>query len=154
MATTDDLDLVVVAATDPDVATLVDELSALLHERFGGDGRSGFVPEQEGDAVVILARSGDRLLGCGAMRMLAGHDGVAEIKRMYARPTTSGVGGAILRRLEDAARAAGCSEARLETRRANERAVGFYEHAGYRECAPYGAYVGRADAICLAKMLA
>lgn len=143
----------VVPVTSPDVIVLVDELSALLLERYGSDGRSGFVPEDEADAVVVVARRGDDLLGCGAVRRLPGHDGVAEVKRMYARPGTSGVGGAILRRLEAEARTLGCGEVWLETRRANVGAIGFYRHAGYDERPAYGRYIGRPEAICLGRCI-
>lgn len=47
----------------------------------------------------------------------------------------------------------GYRELWLETRRANNRAVRFCQIAGFVERAPYGKYVGRAEAICKEKML-
>lgn len=136
-----------------DAAVLIDELSDLLAARYGSSGRDGFDPTAEEDGVFFIARTDKELRGCGALRPLDGHHGIGEVKRMYARPGTSGVGRAILDALEAHAAAAGYRAIWLETRRLNERAVRFYEHAGYRERAPYGKYVGRPEAICMEKML-
>ncbi|WP_332676761.1 GNAT family N-acetyltransferase [Brevundimonas sp.] len=103
-------------------------------------------------AGFLLARDASgAALGCGGYRPL--EPGVAEIKRMYAAPGTRGVGAALLAALEDRARADGYAEIRLETRRVNGRAVAFYDRSGYARIAPYGRYVGRADAVCFGKPL-
>ena len=59
----------------------------------------------------------------------------------------------MLAALEAKAQSLGYDEVRLETRRVNTVAVGFYRRAGYREIPPYGRYVGRPEAICFAKQL-
>jgi GNAT superfamily N-acetyltransferase len=139
--------------TSADAQILIDELSAVLAAAYGSSGRSGFDPSAERDSVFLVAREGRHPVGCGALRPLPAHSGVAEIKRMYSRPGTTGVGRAILAALEAEAAKLGYEQIWLETRRANNRAVGFYERAGFVERAPYGRYVGRPEAICMEKKL-
>ncbi len=149
-------DEVVVEEVEPTSAAarvLIDELSTVLAEAYGSSGRSGYQPEQELDGVFLIARLGGELAGCGALRSLDGRSDVAEVKRMYSRPGTTGVGQAVLRALESQAAQRGYASIWLETRRANSRAVRFYMAAGYRERAPYGQYVGRPEAICMEKVL-
>ena len=85
--------------------------------------------------------------------MARGGGDLGEIKRMYAKPGTRGVGAALLAHLEREAQGFGYRELWLETRRVNLRAVGFYRAHGYIEIANYGRYVGRAEAICFGKRL-
>jgi len=89
-------------------------------------------------------------VGCGALRPLG--EGVAELKRMYARPG-SGAGSSLLDALERQARAFGYAEVWLETRKVNVRAVAFYEKHGYCTIPNCGKYVGRTEAVCLGKAL-
>jgi GNAT superfamily N-acetyltransferase len=104
-------------------------------------------------ACFVVARSnGGSALGCGALRPL--EPGVAEIKRMYTRHGTSGVGSAVLRYLEDEAQALGYQAIWLETRLVNRRAVEFYESRGYVRIANYGKYIGNPLAVCFEKQLA
>ncbi|MCW5806691.1 MAG: GNAT family N-acetyltransferase [Deltaproteobacteria bacterium] len=77
--------------------------------------------------------------GCGGVALL---DGFAEVKRMYVRATARGRGIAetILARIEAAARDAGYATLRLETGDRQVAAMKFYERAGFRRCAAFGAY--------------
>ena len=128
-----------------DAQVLVEELSATLAAITGDSGKASFAPD---GAYFVVARADDgSLLGCGAVRPLA--DGVGEIKRMYARPGTRGVGAAILAHL------GGCGyrELWLETRKVNARAVNFYLKHGYTVIPNYGQYVGRPEAVCFAKTI-
>ena len=137
---------------EPDALVLVAELSAALAAITGASGKSSFAV---GDArlarsLFVVARGADgALLGCGALRPLGGD--VAEIKRMYARAGTCGVGAALLAHLEAAAAGFGYAQAWLETRRVNTRAVAFYRQHGYADIPNYGKYAGRTDALCLGK---
>lgn len=63
------------------------------------------------------------------------------------------MGTAVLQYLEAEAALMGYAELWLETRRVNIRAVGFYHSRGYQEIPNFGKYVGRPEAICLAKHL-
>jgi GNAT superfamily N-acetyltransferase len=148
--------VLIVAPSDPDspdAQTLLGELGAALLLITGSDGTASFdVADVRGErACFLLARTADGLaVGCGALRPLA--DGVAELKRMYARPG-SGVGRPLLDALERQARAFGYTEVWLETRKVNARAVAFYEKHGYCIIPNYGKYVGRDEAVCLGKQL-
>lgn len=133
---------------------LIGELSSTLSAITGDSGASSFsAGDVQGPrALFVVARSSaGRPLGCGALRPL--ESDVAELKRMYARPDTHGVGAALLAHLERAGAAFGYRALWLETRRVNTRAVRFYLRHGYREIPNFGRYVGRLDAICLGKTL-
>jgi GNAT superfamily N-acetyltransferase len=146
-----------VKACDPDdraALPLLAELSAALAAITGDSGQASFAAADTRvpGSTFVLARGADgQLLGCAALRPLDGE--VGEVKRMYARPGTAGVGSALLAHLEQAARDFGYRQLWLETRRVNTRAVGFYERHGYGPIPNYGKYIGRPEAICLAKQL-
>jgi GNAT superfamily N-acetyltransferase len=148
---------VIISACDPghdDARVLVEELSATLAGITGDSGKSSFSIDDARVArsLFVVARGEDgQLLGCGALRPLDGD--VGEVKRMYARPGSKGVGAALLGHIEREAAGFGYRELWLETRRVNARAVGFYLGHGYAEIPNYGKYVGRPEAICLGKLL-
>ena len=149
--------MIAIAACDPehpDAHVLVEELSAALAGITGDSGKASFsaADARVARSLFVVARAGDgELLGCGALRPLEGD--VAEVKRMYARPGSGGVGAALLAHIENEAREFGYRELWLETRRVNTRAFSFYLKHGYREIANFGKYIGRSDAICLGKRL-
>jgi DNA-binding MarR family transcriptional regulator len=83
--------------------------------------------------LLLVARLGDRPLGCGALKL---HGTMpAEIKRMWVAPDARGlgVGRRLLDELERAARARGVATVRLETNRNLSEAVDLYRSSGYRE---------------------
>lgn len=138
---------------DADAHLLIAELDAALAAICGDSGSRSFdANDVRGPrSVFLLVRDeAGKAVGCGALRPIAGD--VAEIKRMYARPAT-GAGRHVLAALEKCARKFGYAEVRLETRRVNLRAAAFYERNGYRVIPNYGQYIGRDNAICLAKEL-
>ena len=147
----------IIAACDPDSAdaqVLLEELSATLAGITGSSGKASFSSDDARVArsLFVVARSdGGLLLGCGALRPLEGE--VGEIKRMYARRGTRGVGTALLAQMESAAAGFGYRALWLETRRVNVRAVGFYLGRGYAPIPNYGKYAGREEAVCLGKTL-
>ncbi len=149
--------IVTVAAENPlsaDASTLIEELSATLARITGDSGKASFdANDVRGpNACFLVARNlHGKPVGCGALRPL--ETGVAEIKRMYARPGTSGIGTAVLTHLEAEAYRLGYAVIRLETRRVNERAVTFYLARGYATIANYGKYVGNAKAVCFEKRM-
>jgi GNAT superfamily N-acetyltransferase len=145
-----------IAPADPDspeARALLGELGAALAAITGSDGTASFdAADVRGErACFLVARDADGgLAGCGALRPLA--DGIAELKRMYARPG-SGAGHFLLAALEEQAAGFGYSEVWLETRKVNTQAVAFYEKHGYCTIPNYGKYAGRDDAVCLGKAL-
>lgn len=147
--------MVLIEDADPDHAdarVLIAALSQRLAAITGSGGQASFAADDvrgPGAAFLLARDEQGRAIGCGALRPL--QPGVAEIKRMYAAVAGRGVGSALLTALEARAKSLGYDEVRLETRRVNTAAVGFYLHAGYREIPPYGRYVGRPEAVCFAK---
>lgn len=144
-------------AEDPsarDSLLLMEELSTALESITGDSGNASFdIDDVCGPAgrFVVARDAAGLALGCGALRPL--EPGVAEIKRMYARHGTSGVGSAVLRFLEEQAQALGYQALWLETRLVNRRAVDFYEARGYHRIANYGKYIGNPLAVCFEKQL-
>jgi GNAT superfamily N-acetyltransferase len=138
----------------PDARVLIAALSQRLAAITGSSGQASFDADdvRGPGAAFLLARDAQgRAIGCGALRPL--QPGVAEIKRMYAAVAGQGVGSAVLAALEARAKTLGYAEIRLETRRVNTVAVGFYLRADYCEIPPYGRYIGRPEAICFAKQI-
>ena len=151
---------ITVERADPgcaDALALIDALSNTLTALTGASGRASFDPAdvRGARACFAIARGPGGALGCGALRPLEaeGQGDVGEIKRMFARPGTAGVGSAVLRFLEAEAARLGYTTLRLETRLVNARAVAFYERRGYVRIANYGRYVGKPEAACFEKRL-
>lgn len=133
---------------------LMDELSATLATITGDSGRASFDPNDVRVSKALFVVAWDekgQAVGCGAFRPL--QDGIAEVKRMYSRPGSTGVGSAILAYLEAEAACLGYEALWLETRLVNERAVRFYERRGYSRIPNYGKYIGNLKAACFEKRL-
>ena len=149
---------VTVARADPgspDARALMDELSDVLAAITGSSGRASFDAADVAAPRACFAIARDahgRAIGCGAFRPLEAS--IAEVKRMYARPGTTGVGSAVLRFLEAEAARLDFAALWLETRLVNTRAVTFYERRGYARIANYGRYAGNPAAACFAKTVA
>lgn len=147
-----------IAFEDPaslDSISLMEELSATLAEITGDGGKASFDPNdvRAPNARFAVARdSQGHAIGCGAFRPL--QIGVAEIKRMYSRPSAAGAGSAILAFLEAEATSLGYEVLWLETRIVNQRAVSFYERRGYSRIPNFGKYIGNTKAVCFEKRLA
>ena len=137
-----------------DARALVAELSTALEALTGATGQASFDPDDVRVARAGFALARDargRALGCGALRPMA--DDCAELKRMFARPGTAGVGAALLRFLEDQAAGWGYARLRLSTRRVNQRAIAFYLRHGYRPIAGYGRYADGEASQCFEKRI-
>lgn len=138
----------------PEARALLEELSAALAAITGDSGKSSFDPADVRGPMArfVVARDGaGAALGCGAFRPLEA--GVAEVKRMYARPGHPGAGSAILAFLEAEAAALGYQALRLSTRLVNTRAVAFYEARGYARIANFGRYAAKPESVCFEKRL-
>lgn len=137
-----------------DCLALMAELSTVLEEITGGSGKASFDADDVRGPMgcFVVARDAAGVAqGCGAFRPL--EPGVAEIKRMYARRHSSGIGSAVLAYLEGQARALGYQAIWLETRLVNRRAVDFYTVRGYVRMPNYGKYIGNPLAVCFEKQL-
>ena len=94
------------------------------------------------ELVLLAARAGGRLVGCGAVRFHG--DGLAELKTMRAAASHArrGVGTALLDALLAEARARGATRVALETGTgpAFEPALAFYARHGFERCGPFADY--------------
>jgi putative acetyltransferase len=130
----------VTAPTD-EARALVAELEAELGAEYPPEQRHGLSIDAifQPHIRFFVARAGGGAVGCGALAILPGF---GELKRMYVRPAARGSGAAeaILRRLEETARAESISIVRLETGTRQHAAIRFYERCGYRACEAFGAY--------------
>ena len=154
-----------VAAADPgeaDSLALMAELDATLQAITGDSGRNKFSADdarRDGGRFAVARDAHGRALGCGALRPMMetgapnAAAGVAEIKRMYARPGSKGIGSAVLAWLEAEARQIGYRALRLETRVVNTRAMQFYLSHGYQRIENFGSYAGNPAAACFEKTL-
>lgn len=93
--------------------------------------------EMSGEATtVFVARIDGKAAACGALHRHA--DGIAEVKRMYTRPTYQGLGlgSRILNRIIELATREGISMLVLETGDKHPAAWRIYERAGFSRCGP------------------
>jgi len=106
-----------------------------------------------GHGAIVVAWADEKAVGCGAVRLLG--DESAELKRMYIVPEyrRQGIAGAILRFLEDQARALGATRVVLETVIEPPAAVALYRAAGYKEIPKFGPYVESEISFCMGKVL-
>lgn len=135
-----------------DAIDLMEELSRSLELITGDSGKSSFnsndvcIPRS---LFVVAYNECGEAIGCGALRPI--NEKVAEVKRMFAKNKSIGVGSEILRYLEKQAQKLGYSSLWLETRLINKRAVTFYEKRGYYRIPNYGKYVNKPEAVCFEK---
>lgn len=132
---------------------LIAELSDELKKITGDSGRASFDNADINNprSIFVVAREGGEAVGCGALRELS--NDCAEIKRMYARKKSCGIGHEILTYLEGQAKDCGYRRIVLETRSCNGSAVKFYLSNGYKVISNYGRYENMAVAICFEKII-
>lgn len=104
------------------------------------------------DIRFFTARSGDTVTGCAALAL---RDGYGEIKSMFVAPEARGTGtaDALMRMLEDEARAAGLPWLKLETGDLLHAAHKLYARHGFETCGPFGAYAANASSVFMEKRL-
>jgi putative acetyltransferase len=88
--------------------------------------------------ALLIAMNGAIPAGCVALRPW-GDAGTCEMKRLYVRPSLRGrgVGGLLVRRVLDEARARDYRRMRLDTVPGMDPAIALYRAAGFRDIAPY-----------------
>lgn len=122
-----------------------DALRAMFRDYFASLGPDGWFidPEAEltalpgGYDVLLLARDGDDIVGCVALRAL--EDGVCEMKRLYVRPASrgSGAGRALVEASIARARELGYATMRLDTLPTMDAARALYLSLGFRQIERY-----------------
>jgi GNAT superfamily N-acetyltransferase len=136
---------------------LIAALDAALSELYPPEQRFGpnLKPEDlaDGRGTFLVARDGDRAVGCGAIRLL--DPTTAEVKRMYVESDIrgKGVGWAVLVSLEAAARQLGVQRLVLETGVYQEAAISLYRRAGFTQIDCWGEYAASPTSICFEKNL-
>ncbi len=160
--TTRSAGLTIAPAAYDEATVLVAELDADLLARYG-DGAGSVVAHAEQfeparGGAFLVARLDGADVGCAGLRALGtvhGHDGVAELKRMWVRPAgrRQGLARALLAAVEDAARGLCHRELWLETGTEQPEALALYTGAGYTPVPRFGQYAGAADARHLGRQL-
>jgi putative acetyltransferase len=104
------------------------------------------------DIRFFAAREGDTVLGVGALAIRAGY---GEVKAMFTSDAArgKGVGAALLRAIEDAAREEKLPVLHLETGEELEAAVRLYERHGFDRSGAFGDYVDDGVSLFMSKSL-
>jgi putative acetyltransferase len=148
------LSLIKTNSDSSDFRSLVVLLDADLQERYGRQ-QAFFSQFNKLDHIhhVIVAYENNQPVGCGAFKEYEW--GVAEIKRMYVKPTHrgNGIAGQILSALEQWAKEEGFKSCILETAVRQPEAIRVYERGGYHRIPNYGQYVGVDISICMQKVI-
>jgi putative acetyltransferase len=144
---------------ESDVAiTLIDELNEAIWERYPEIRPTDSAQYKQRNVLpsgtpFFVAYIDGRPAGCGAYRPMDAT--TVEIKRMYVKSSArrQGAGRAILKHLEEAARAAGFITARLETGTSQPEAIALYEQEGYSRIPCWPPYDQLPVSICMEKPL-
>jgi putative acetyltransferase len=130
-----------VTEATPKVRGLIGELDDVLGAAYEPHQRHGLSIAQlfEPHVRFFVACLEGIAVACGGVALF---DDYAEVKRMYTRPAARGRGlaKALLRRIEDEARAAGKFILRLETGPYQQEAIGLYRGAGFESRGSFGHY--------------
>lgn len=121
---------------DLELRNLLDAAFAELVARYGAEGRSNV----HADGRYLVVSVDDVAVGCGAVQPL--EPGIAELKRMYVRPSARGRGIArtLLTALERFGFDIGFRILRLATGIRQPAAIALYESHGYALVDSYGRY--------------
>jgi putative acetyltransferase len=136
---------------------LVAALDAELAEHYPPEQRFGPNLKAEhlesGRGTFLVAREGGLAVGSGAIRLLDAT--TAELKRMYVAPSHrgTGIGSAVLKALEEAAREFGVRRLVLETGTQQGAAITLYRHAGFTQVDCWGEYLTSPASVCFSKAL-
>jgi ribosomal protein S18 acetylase RimI-like enzyme len=122
-----------------------DALRELFREYFAWLGSEGWFTDIESELAalpggydaILLAREGDEIAGCVALRRL--EEDVCEMKRLYVRPAArrSGAGRALVEASVVRARELGYATMRLDTLPTMDTARALYLSLGFREIERY-----------------
>ena len=139
----------------PVVQRLVTAALADLADRYGGSGDDTPVAATDfrpPDGQFLIAVAGDIPVGCAGWRS---HGPDAELKRLFttAQARGRGVARAVLRAVEDSARAHGRTRMILECGNRQPEAVSLYRSVGYQPIENFGFYRDEPDCLSFARTL-
>lgn len=129
---------------DPEVIELVARSDAYLDALYPPESNHAEPLETliSETSAFFAAYLDDRLVACGAVKVVDDDVRYGEIKRLYVdeRARGRGLAVAVMRQLEDHAHAAGAALVRLEAGPSQPEAIGLYRKLGYTDRGPFGAY--------------
>jgi len=139
---------------DPQATALLQASHALMQSLFPAESNHYLSV----DALCVpsvrffVAKSGNAILGCGALKV---KDGYGEVKSMFTDPAGRGQGIAdkILSKIEDTAMAEGLSILRLETGDLLVDAHRLYARHGFEKRGPFGDYIDDPRSLFMEKAL-
>ena len=104
------------------------------------------------DIRFFTARRDGAVIGTAALAL---KDGYGEVKSMFVAEAARGTGAAdaLMRAVEDAARAENLPLLRLETGNVLHAAHALYRRHGFRDCGPFGGYAAAKSSIFMEKPL-
>ena len=147
--------MIIVEAGTPDhpqARALLEQSHALMAQLFPVEGNHALSLEELRAPHVrfFVAHAGDGVLGVGALAVTPGQ---GEVKSLFTAPEARGrgVAAALLRRMEETARALSLPWLRLETGVGLDAAQRLYRAAGFVPCAPFGAYTAQPSSIFMEK---
>mgnify|MGYP000274135170 CR=1 FL=1 len=140
---------------DPPASALLDASQGLMRRLFNPE-ENHFLSHEalaKPDIRFFTARDGAEMLGTAALKLC---DGYGEVKSFFVTDAArgKGVGAAMLRQIEDAARAEGITLLRLETADKLDPACRLYERTGFTRRGPFGAYQANGTSVFMEKTLA
>lgn len=138
----------------PDAEVLLRSSHALMLELFPAEDNYALDIDAltAPDIRFFIAREGKALLGTGALALRADY---GEVKSMFTAPEArgKGVAAALLRQIEDEARANGLTALKLETGEALGAAIRLYERHGFTRCGIFGEYAPNETSVYMHKPL-
>lgn len=138
----------------PQVAALLQKSRDMMEALFPSEDNHYLSLEALASPQVrfFVARKAGRLVGTGALMQMPGY---GEIKSMFvaSHARGQGVADAMLRQLEDEARAMGLPMLRLETGNSLNSALRLYGRHGFQLCDAFGDYTENATSLFLEKPL-
>lgn len=151
-----ELQVVPVDATDPQVRTLLAQLTAeLAAGGYTAEQTFGYSPQQLEQSGVHLVggRVDERLVAVAGIELQA--DAAAELKRFFVEPERRGTGvaDALIASLLAYAEAAQVRVVRLETGDKQLAAQAFYRRHGFRRVPRFGRYVASETSVCMQRDL-
>lgn len=139
---------------DPEVTALIRASHALMDQMFPAESNHHLQPQDLAAPGIhfFAAKREGRTIGCAALAL---RDGYGEIKSMFVDPAARGSGAApaLMRMLEDTARAEKLPVIRLETGDTLTAARRLYATHGFTERGPYGDYPDDPRSIYMEKTL-
>lgn len=139
---------------EPGPRRLIEASHALMADLFPPEDNAGLTADELAGPGIdfFTARRGDETLGTGA---LAATEDYGEVKALFVddRARGEGIGDALMRAIEDHARALALPHLRLETGNTLHAALRLYTRHGFVECSLFGTYKTNGTSIFMEKPL-